>query len=291
MPSLVGSEVAIRPGRQEDAEACGRICYEAFRAIAQRHGFPADFPTPEVAMSVIADLLANPGFYGVVAEQDGAIVGSNFLDERSHVAGLGPITVDPAAQDAQIGRRLMLVLLDRARERDFAGVRLLQAAYHMRSLGLYAKLGFDVREAVATMQGPAVQVQVEGTRVRLALDTDLDACNRLCTDVHGHDRSGEVAAAIAGGTAQVVERNGELTGYTTGIAFFAHTVGRTNDDLEALIGAAEAYGGPGFLVPLRNADLFRWCLEHGLRAVQVMTLMTLGFYQEPSGPYLPSILY
>jgi hypothetical protein len=109
--------------------------------------------------------------------------------------------------------------------------------------------------------------------------------------VHGHDRSGEVAAAIAGGTAQVVERNGELTGYTTGIAFFAHTVGRTNDDLEALIGAAEAYGGPGFLVPLRNADLFRWCLEHGLRAVQVMTLMTLGFYQEPSGPYLPSILY
>jgi 4-alpha-glucanotransferase len=49
--------------------------------------------------------------------------------------------------------------------------------------------------------------------------------------------------------------------------------------------------GPGFLVPLRNADLFRWCLEHGLHAVQVMTLMTVGFYQEPSGPYMPSILY
>ena len=227
----------------------------------------------------------------MVAEHDGAILGSNFLDERSHVAGLGPITVDPAAQDARVGRKLMLALLDRARERDFPGVRLLQAAYHMRSLGLYAKLGFDVREAVATMQGPPVTVQIDGCIVRPAVDADLAACNRLCDGVHGHDRSGEVADAVGQRTAQVVERDGELTGYTTGVAFFAHSVGRSNEDVQALIGAAEAYGGPGFLVPLRNADLFRWCLEHGLRAVQVMTLMTLGFYQEPSGAYLPSILY
>jgi predicted N-acetyltransferase YhbS len=291
MPALVGSELVIRQGRQDDAEACGRICYEAFHAIAERHGFPPDFPTPEVAIGVIAGLLSHVGFHGVVAEQEGVILGSNFLDERSHVAGLGPITVDPAAQDAQVGRRLMLALLDRASEREFAGVRLLQAAYHMRSLGLYAKLGFNVREAVATMQGPAVSVRVDGCAVRPAAEDDLDVCNRLCIEVHGHDRSGEVADAFEHGTAQVVERAGEITGYTTGIAFFAHSVGRTNRDLEALIGAAEAYGGPGFLVPLRNARLFRWCLEHGLRAVQVMTLMTRGFYQEPSGPYLPSILY
>jgi predicted N-acetyltransferase YhbS len=291
MPVLADNEVVIRQGRHEDAEACGRIAYEAFRTIAERHGFPPDFPAPEVAIGLMGDLIAHPGFHGVVAEHDSVILGSNFLDERSYVAGLGPITVDPAAQNAQVGRQLMLALLDRAREQDFPGVRLLQAAYHMRSLGLYAKLGFDVREAVATMQGPAVPVQVDGCTVRPALEADLDACNRVCTDVHGHDRSGEVADAIEHGTAQVVERDGELTGYTTGIAFFAHSVGRTNSDLEALIGAADAYGGPGFLVPLRNADLFRWCLEHGLRAVQVMTLMTLGFYQEPSGAYLPSVLY
>jgi hypothetical protein len=68
-------------------------------------------------------------------------------------------------------------------------------------------------------------------------------------------------------------------------------VGRTNDDLRALIGAADAFGGPGFLLPLSNAELFRWCLEHGLRVVQVMTLMTLGFYRDPEAAYLPSILY
>jgi hypothetical protein len=37
--------------------------------------------------------------------------------------------------------------------------------------------------------------------------------------------------------------------------------------------------------------LYRWCLAHGLRVVQVMTLMTLGLYNEPAGAYLPSILY
>src|SRR5690348_10987487 len=121
MSSLVGTDVVVRPARHEDAEACGRICYEAFRAIAEHHGFPPDFPAPETAIGVIADLLAHPGFHGVVAEHDGVILGSNFLDERCHVAGLGPITVHPAAQDARVGRRLMLALLDRARERDFLG--------------------------------------------------------------------------------------------------------------------------------------------------------------------------
>lgn len=45
------------------------------------------------------------------------------------------------------------------------------------------------------------------------------------------------------------------------------------------------------LVPTRNAALFRWCLENGLRVVQPMTLMTIGLYNEPAGAYLPSILF
>ena len=50
------------------------------------------------------------------------------------------MTVDPAHQDAGTGRHLMEALLDRTR--DAAGVRLVQTAYHARSLALYAKLGF-----------------------------------------------------------------------------------------------------------------------------------------------------
>jgi hypothetical protein len=109
--------------------------------------------------------------------------------------------------------------------------------------------------------------------------------------VHGHDRGGEVLDAIKQKTATVVECERRVAGYASSVAFFGHAVGETNEALKALIGAAPAFGGPGFLVPTRNAELFRWCLEHGLRVVQPMTLMSIGLYNEPAGAFLPSVLY
>lgn len=281
--------VRLRPGRPEDAEACGRLCYDAFSTIARRHGFPPDFPSSEVAVGAIRTLFTHPGFYRVVAVSEGRIVGSNFLDERSPIAGVGPITVDPQVQDKGIGRRLMDAVIERAQQRDFPGIRLLQSAYHGRSLALYARLGFQARESVACMQGPALNAVFPEHHVRKADEGDLQACNRLCTAVHGHHRSGELADGIRQGKARLVEFDGRVTGYAADLAFYAHAVGETNRDLMALIGAAPAFGGPGILVPIRNGDLFGWCLDNGLRVVQVMTLMTMGLYNEPNGAYLPSI--
>ncbi len=181
--------------------------------------------------------------------------------------------------------------MDRARERNFPGVRLVQAAFHTRSLSLYTKLGFDAREPLSVMQGPAIRKTLEGLLVRPALASDLDACNQLSVKVHGHDRGGDLADAIAQGSAAVVERHGKITAYCSSLAFFGHAVAESNVDLQALIAAADGFGGPGILVPTRNAELFRWCLAHGLRVVEPMTLMTVGLYNEPAGAYLPSILY
>jgi hypothetical protein len=47
----------------------------------------------------------------------------------------------------------------------------------------------------------------------------------------------------------------------------------------------------GFLLPTRNGAVFRWCLEHGLRIVQPMALMSIGLYNEPQRVFLPSIVY
>jgi hypothetical protein len=68
-------------------------------------------------------------------------------------------------------------------------------------------------------------------------------------------------------------------------------MGESNDDLKALIGAAPTFAGLVLLLPTRNTELFRWCLEQGLRVVQPMTLMSLGLYNEPSGAFLPSIIF
>src|SRR5215470_14858138 len=284
-------DIRIREGTPKDAEMCGRICYDAFKTISEAHGFVPDFPSPEVAIDVLTRMLANPNFYSVVAEIDGRIVGSNFLDERNRIAGVGPITVDPTEQNRAIGRRLMDTVHERAAQRNFAGVRLIQAGFHTRSLSLYAKLGYDVREHLACMQGEAVGICVDDRVVRPATEDDVDACNRLCLQVHGHDRSGELRDAIAQGSANVVEHERGITGYATIIGFFGHAVGETNEDIKALIGAAKEFAGPGFLLPTRNGELFRWCLSNGLRIAQPMTLMSKGLYNEPSGSFLPSILY
>jgi len=286
-----GPQVHLRPGRPTDAEACGRILFEAFSTIAAQHNFPSDVPSPEGGIDLMRMLLSHPRFFSVVAEVDGTIVGSNFLDVRSDIVGLGPISVDPTVQNRQIGRRLMEAALDRVREAGNPGVRLLQSAYHARSLALYSTLGFQVREPIACLQGPPIGITVPGHQVRQAREADLEACDRVCRFVHGHDRHDEVLDAVKQGTARVVAHDGRISGYATDFAFFAHAAAETNRDLIALIAAAPAFGGPGMLVPLRNTPIIQWCLSHHLRVVQVMTLMTRGMYNEPAGAYLPSILY
>jgi hypothetical protein len=185
----------------------------------------------------------------------------------------------------------MEAVLARAAARNAPGVRLVQSAFHNRSLSLYTKLGFDAREPLSVMQGPALRKTIQGFSVRRAKLADLAECNRVCRAVHGHDRGGELSDAIKQETAVVVERGGRITGYASPLAFFGHAAAETITDLQALIGSAESFGGPGILVPTRNAELFRWCLANGLRVVQPMTLMTLGLYNEPVGAYLPSILF
>ncbi len=285
------SEITIRQATPADAAAAGVICYQAFHDINVAHNFPPDLPSPEAGIGVLTSMFSHPGFYCLVAESGGRIIGSNCLDERSPIAGVGPITIDPSAQNAGAGRKLMDAVIQRALERKFTGIRLLQAAFHNRSLSLYTKLGFDAREPISTMTGPPIRKRMEGFHVRPALMTDLEACNRVSRKIHGHDRGGELADSIRQGTAKVVERTARITGYSTAMAFFGHSMGETVHDLQALISSADAFGGPGILVPTRNAALFRWCLENGLRVVHPMTLMSMGMYQEPAGSFLPSVLY
>ena len=287
----VAFDLALRPGTLDDAEPCGQICYEAFKTISEQHNFPPDFPAPEAAVGLLSMLLSRSDVYSVVAEIDGKIAGSNFMWEQKLVAGIGPITVDPKVQNSTVGSRLMQDVLRRAEERGYASVRLVQAAFHNRSLALYTKLGFDTREPLSLMNGPPLNLEMPGHVVRAANDNDREACNALCFRVHGHDRDVEVVDAINEGTANVVEQDGRIAGYTTGINFLGHTVAESNEDLKALIGAVTEFQGPGFLLPTRNSDVFRWCLEKGLRVVLPMTLMSKGLYNEPRGAFLPSILY
>jgi predicted N-acetyltransferase YhbS len=281
----------LRNARPEDASACGSICYEAFKAIAEHHNFLPDFPDAEQPTGLFEHAIGRDDVYTVVAESDGRVIGSNVLWENGEIAGIGPITVDPTAQGESVGRLLMEDVLRRANEKGFEGIRLVQAPFNNLTMALYSKLGFDVREPLSVMQGPALELNIPGCVVRTATAGDVEACDRLCRRIHGHDRHGDLSDAMEQGTATLVERDGRVTGYATLVGFWGHSVGETNEDLKALIGAASEYAGPGFHVPSRNAELLRWCLDSGLRIRQPMTLMSIGPYQVPAGAFMPSVLF
>jgi GNAT superfamily N-acetyltransferase len=104
--------VTLRQAVPGDAEACAQIVFDAFGGIQDYHQFPRDFPTLEAAAGLIGAWIPHPEIWGVVAEVDGRIVGSNFLDERDPIRGVGPITVDPEGQNAGVGRKLMGAVFD-----------------------------------------------------------------------------------------------------------------------------------------------------------------------------------
>src|SRR5438045_8834453 len=106
------------------------------------------------------------------------------------------------------------------------------------------------------MQGPALNIKFSGYVVRPATEADIPACNQLCRRVHGFDRCVELREAIAGQTAMVVEHLSRITGYATDVGFFAHAVAETNQDLKALIGAAQAFRGARLLLPSKHYDGF-----------------------------------
>jgi len=154
------NELKLRPGRAEDAVELGRICFDAFGAISKAHNFPPDFPSPDVATGLISMILTRSDVYDVVAEENGRTVGSNFLWKGDAVAGVGPITVDTNVQNSSIGRALMTDVLAHADKNGILSVRLVQAAFHNRSLSLYTKLGFDAVEPLSNINGPAVGITI-----------------------------------------------------------------------------------------------------------------------------------
>lgn len=289
---LAPMEMRLRAGTPDDATDCGRICQQAFTDLATRHGFASLFPSVEQSTGLMSWLLSTRSFYAVVAEVDGRVVGSGVLSEWNKVvAGVFIISIDPSAQAQGVGGRLMRALTGRAAEAGFAAVRLVQEAYNRQSFSLYSKLGFEVREMLVRFDGQPERSVVAGYGVRPATFEDALECDALCVRVHGHDRAGELRHWINEGSARVVEHDGRITGYMTGLGGAWHAVGESNEDIRALIGSGSEAGGRGFLVPARNSALLDWCLSQGFRVAELHTLMGTGLYNEPKGAWLPSLVH
>lgn len=288
-------DVHLRAIEPRDHEVAARIMYEAFAGIHDHHRFPRDFPTLDVARELVAGFSAHPSIWGVVAESDERVVGSNFLDERGAVRGVGPITVDPDAQAGGVGRLLMDAVIARGARAD--GIRLLQDSFNTGSLALYSSLGFRVEEPVALMAGtPSVRAP-RGVEVRPLVEDDIPSCEELCLFVHGFERTRELRDALEapGLHPYVALREGRIVAYASTLDAFgaAYAVAESEEDMFALIAGAVVPDGPpaSFLLPLHQHDLLRRSLAAGLRVVKPMNYMVIGRYRRPRGAWIPSVLY
>ena len=288
----------VRSIEQNDGEICGKIGYEAHKAISSAHGYPCEQPSEEFGIGLIRSLLSNPNSHGFLAERQGDILGSIFLNRfpPSPVAVIGPLTVHPSAEGG-VGRKLMDAALTQARKQTYDQIRLVQSPSHTRSFVLYTKCGFILREPLFLMQGQPlkdrdINIDKHNADVRLVRDdNDISMCNQLCKSTYGFSREMELRQAKDQGATTMIERDGVITGYAAGIGILCHAVAKSNDDLKMLIANASAILGPGFFVPGRNHDLIKWLLESGFQIGWPANLMTIGPYQEPMTPFLPSLAY
>ncbi len=283
----------IVPARPEHVSELGRICYEAFKDISDRHHFPSDFESVQFARMILGMLVQGETEYGVTALWNGQPAGSNFLMTADQVGGLGPISVEVSLQGLKIGRALMQDVIDHARESGVEMVRLLQDSFNMTSLSLYASLGFDTKHPVSLML-PAPASTPDET-IRPVTDQDLDAVEELSRSIYRVSRRNEVAGHLRGGPFQpfLRERSGRVAGYFI-LGMPGHGVAETEDDMVALVGEAARQTPPAFhrvLCPLTEGTLYRKLLAAGCRNIKVMNLMALGPYEEPDGVWLPSVMF
>ena len=281
--------IELRRPQPEHIAELGRICYEAFRDIAESHGFPPDFDSVEFAQGVVGLMMRQETVYSTAAFDGDAPRGSNFMKIWGDAAGIGPISVDLTAQGEGIGKRLMQDALDHAKEQGIDSVRLCQDSFNMRSLALYASLGFEVKEPLAYLTlsnaGPVDDA------FRPATPADFDAMDALCRDIYRISRKGEYATLTGAGFPAFVLDRGRITGYIIGTAI-GHGVAESDDDMLALLaGIGAATPGAHAHVAMRQGALYRRALAAGHRNRKVMNLMTYGPYEEPQGTYCPSMMF
>ena len=286
----------IRPIRRSDAVSCGKIGYEAHKTVSSTHGYPSEQLSEEFGIGLIKSLLDNPNSWGVLAERQGKILGSIFLHKfpPSPVAAIGPLTVHPSVEGGGVGRMLMDAALTEAHKQHYDQIRLVQSPSHIRSFVLYTKCGFILREALFLMRGQPLKnrISTDGSNVYLLSDDNgISACNELCKLVHGFSREMELHQAKDQGVAIIIKKEGIVSGYAAGVGILNHAVAKSNRELKTLIANASAILGPGFFVPARNYDLIRWLLENGFQIGWPANLMTIGPYQDPLMPFLPSLAY
>ncbi len=150
---------------------------------------------------------------GFAAEENAVVIGTGLCWKYgSYRASLGLVIVSPEHQGRGIGRKLMELLLEQL------GPRI--TFLHATPAGkpLYEKLDFTVCDTLDQHQGNVSEVSPvalpDGERLRAATADDVPTLIELATRAYGLERKAMYAALLEMGESAVLERDGEIGGFS-----------------------------------------------------------------------------
>ena len=188
----------VRPLEERDVDRAGDVNFVAFYDVAVRHGMRPVVTTPSEARSYLRHLLAFDPLGGLVAEQDGDVVGMAWVHPRGPVATIGPVAVDPRYQGRGIGRLLVERSLELAGPRA-PQVRLVHESFNPTSLALYLRTGFRVVAPLCEFELAAgsrvVAASPTGVKLRVAAAGRQRRGRRASTSISGAGVSWSPSAA------------------------------------------------------------------------------------------------
>jgi hypothetical protein len=233
--------VSLRAAHERDAERAGDVGFVASYRSALTHGVSPAVNAPGGSRGYIRQLLALDPLGGVVAEEDGEIVGVGWVHRRGPVATIGPLAVDPRAQGRGIGRRLLERCLEVAGP-GVPQVRLVQDGHDAGALGLCLRTGFRVVAPLLALERPAaapVAAPDVGAGLVIRAAGAEDRARLVARDARafGAERPQSVDVYLRDGRALVAVRSGGLAGYALGIGFdgTAHLGAASADDADLLL--------------------------------------------------------
>ncbi|MGF6805144.1 putative N-acetyltransferase YhbS [Paraburkholderia sp. Clong3] len=188
------------------------LTYRRFTAddIAAAHGLSVAVRWPHRADDWRFMYDAGTGF---VAEDNGAVIGTALCWKFGADRGtLGLVIVSPDEQGRGIGRRLMELVLEELGNR----VTFLHAT--VAGKPLYEKLGFvscgGLTQHQGTLGSVAAVAPPPGEQLRAARPDDTPKLIELASRASGFDRSATIPALLGFAQAVVLERDGEVVGFS-----------------------------------------------------------------------------
>lgn len=288
--------ITIRLMSFDDIDVVAPAIARAFNTVNARYGYPPDFPDPHVATLMSRYYYSRDPDGCIVAERDGAILGSIFARRRGDRVTIGPVTVDTASQAGGVGRRMMEALFDLYPDAAFC---LSQAAFNKESFSLYSRTGFVAVEQMLRLDRPIAPVTSEDDdpNVRGATADDAPSVVDLDRRLSNAEREREIETLFGTGRVYVCDDGSGVQGYlaslaTPGPVYLGPAVAHDEAQIGALVRAAVRAAGSRSCtihLPARFTPLIHECFRLGFRLFCINTFMVRGEWRTPEAFYLHAL--